>query len=173
SIEEEENEIFPEEPEPIIDFDAIFVPDNFQRVAMIAPQLTYHDVLNVLLMGTSLWQSPQLIELAKNYIQGAIFTSGFFEKSGFPGVKEFVENYKSNFDSDPGLLAACGYDTVRLLEKVLAGDEIRTRRDVQMALFKLHGFKGVEGEISFDSQGEVKKEPLLLTIHGNQMVLFH
>jgi len=173
SIEEEENEIFPEEPEPIIDFDAVFVPDNFQRVAMIAPQLAYHDVLDVLLMGTSLWQSPQLIELAKDYVQGAIFSSGFFKRSGYPRVKDFVESYRVNFDSDPGLLAASGYDTIRMLKKVLAGDEIRTRRDVQMALLKCHDFKGVAGEITFDTQGEVKKEPLLLTISRNQMILFH
>jgi len=172
-IEEEENEILPEEPEPVIDFDAVFVPDNFQRVAMIAPQLAYHDVLDVLLMGTSLWQSPQLIELAKDYVQGAIFSSGFFKRSGYPRVKDFVESYRTNFDSDPGLLAASGYDTIRMLEKILAGDEIRTRKDVQMALIKCQDFKGVAGEITFDTQGEVKKEPLLLTISRNQMILFH
>ncbi len=173
TIEEEENEIFSDEPEPIIDFDAVFVPDNFQRVAMIAPQLVYHDVLDVLLLGTSLWQDPQLIDLAKDYVQGAIFSSGFFKHSGYPGVDVFVESYRYNFDSDPGLLAASGYDTIRLLKKVLVKDEIRTRMDVQMALLKCHDFKGVSGEISFDYQGEVKKEPLLLTISGNQMTLFH
>ena len=173
AIEEEESEIFPEKPEPIINFEAVFVPDNFQRVAMIAPQLTYHDILDIQLMGTSLWQSPQLIELAKDYIQGAVFCSGFFKDSGYPGVKDFVKNYRENFASDPGLLATSGYDTVRLLEKILERDEIRTRKDVQTALFECRDFIGVEGEISFDSQGEVKKEPLLLTVSGNQMTLFH
>jgi len=118
--EDEEESIYPEEPQPIIDFDAIFIPDSFQRVAMIAPQLAFHDVLGVQLLGTSAWQSPKLVEMAKDYIQGALFCSGFVGDSEEPGVRVFVEEYRENFDADPGMLAAYGYDTIRLLKKVLS-----------------------------------------------------
>jgi len=171
--EEEESKIYPEEPEPIIDFDAVFIPDNFQRVAMIAPQLPYHDVTDVLLMGTSLWQSPQLIEMAGDYVQDAIFSSGFFAKSGEPGANAFVEDYRASFGSDPGVLAAAGYDTIRLLKKVMGSEDIRTRQGVRNKLLKCRDFKGVTGSIFFDPQGEVEKEPHLLTISGKQMRLFH
>jgi ABC-type branched-subunit amino acid transport system substrate-binding protein len=170
--EEEECRIFSEKPEPIIDFDAVFIPDNFDRVAMIAPQLVYYDVIYVLLMGTSLWQSPQLIEMAGDYVQGAVISSGFFERSGEPGVGAFSRDYKANFDSDPGLLAGTGYDTIRLLKKVMAGEDIRTRKDIQRALLVCQDFPGVTGRISFDSRGEVVKEPFLLTISRRHMTLF-
>jgi len=168
--EDEEDSIYPEEPEPIIDFDAIFIPDSFQRVAMIAPQLTFYDVLEVQLLGTSAWQSPKLVEMAKDYIQGALFCSGFVGDSEEAGVRIFVEEYRDNFDADPGILAANGYDTIRLLKKVLSDKEIRTRKDLVNALLGSQGFYGVSGIITFDPNGEAEKEPILLTISGNSMV---
>jgi branched-chain amino acid transport system substrate-binding protein len=169
--EQEESELEPEGPEPVVDFDAVFIPDNFQRVAMIAPQLAYHDVLDVQLMGTNLWQSPQLIEMAGDYVQDAIFPSGFVELSGEPGVMWFVKDYQENFDASPGILAATGYDTIRLLKKVMASEGIQTRKDVQKALLGIQDFTGVTGNISFDPQGEAKKDPLLLTISGKGMIV--
>ena len=168
--EREESEIYTEEPEPIIDFDGVFIPDNFQRVAMIAPQLVYHDVAEVLLMGTSLWQSPQLIEMAGDYVQGAIFSSGFFERLGDPLVNVFSQEYRSNFDASPGILGATGYDTMRLLKEVMADEGIRTRKGFQKALLEYQDFQGITGKVSFDPKGEIRKEPLLLRISGKRMV---
>jgi len=170
--EEEESIIFIDEPDPIIDFDAIFVPDISQRIAMIAPQLVYHDVKDILLMGTSLWQSPQLIETARDYVQGAIFPSGFFERSGEPGVEAFVMRYKENFESSPGTLAAIGYDTIRLIKYVMEDEGTRTRTGLKRALFRCPDFAGVTGMIYFDYQGELAKEPILLTVSGNKTTLF-
>ena len=171
--EEEESIIYPEEPEPIIDFDIVFIPDNFQRVGMIAPQLVYYDVLDVLLTGTSAWQSPQLIETAGDYIQGAIFSSGFFKDVGDERVHTFVEEYEANFEVVPGILAATGHDTIRFLREVIAEESIRTRRDLQEALLDYYYFDGVTGDISFNSRGEVEKQPLLITVSGERFTLFH
>ena len=169
--EEEESKIYPDTPEPIIDFDAVFIPDNFQRVAMIAPQLLYHDIADVLLMGTSLWQDPRLIEMAGDYVQGAIFSSGFFNDSSNPQSTFFVEDYTSNFETTPGILAATGYDTIRLLSKLMKETTINTRRQLRKALLACRDFEGVAGKISFDSRGEVEKEILLLTIGGKKMTV--
>lgn len=173
TIEEEESELDPEEPEPIIDFDAVFVPDNFQRVAMIAPQLAYHDVLDVLLVGTSLWQSQQLVDIAGDYIQDAIFPSGFFGGSeGEPDMKAFAESYREIFGLEADALGAVGCDTIRLLREVLKLEDIRTRRDLQSALLRHRSFYGITGNIYFDGQGEIENEPLLLTISRKQITPF-
>lgn len=169
--EQDESEIYPEDPEPVIDFEAVFMPDNSQRIVMIAPQLVYHDVLDVQLMGTSLWQSQELIDMAGDYVQDAIFPSGFIEGSGQPGAETFGEKYRASFGSNPGVLAATGYDTIRLLKEIMAGKEVLTRRDVREALLECKDFPGVTGTISFDSRGEVIKEPILLTVSGRRFAV--
>ncbi len=170
--EAEERIIFSEDPQPIIDFEAVFIPDNFQNVAMIAPQLVYHDVMDIQLLGTSLWQSDKLIELAGDYIQDAVFTSGFFENRDRPDILHFVESYTSNFGTAPGVLAATGYDTIRFLERLLSEGTFNTRRDVRDGLLSCEGIQGVTGRISFNASGEVEKDPFLVTISGGRMKIF-
>ncbi len=170
SPEMEERRIRPEEPEPIINFDAVFIPDHVQRVVMIAPQLLYHDVRDVLLMGTSLWHSPELVQEAGAYVQGAIFTTGFFSGSGDPRVERFVHDYMEAFGEAPGMLAATGYDTIHLLLELMSGGEIRTRRGLQRAILDHRGFEGVTGVLSFDGDGEVTKAPLVLRVSGKTFV---
>ena len=169
--EQDESEIYPEAPEPVIDFEAVFMPDNFQRIVMIAPQLVYHDVLDVQLIGTSLWQSPELIDMAGDYVQDAVFPSGFIEGSGQVGVEEFLEKYRAGFDSDPGILAATGYDTIRLLKEIMDREDVLTRRNIHEALIECKDFQGVTGTISFDSRGEAVKELILLTVSGRRIVV--
>jgi len=155
---------------PLIDFDAVFIPDTYQRVAMIAPQLAFHDVLGVRLIGTRLWHSPKLLEMAGNYLQGAVFSSGFVTESENPRVMDFVTDYKNNFGAIPGILAANGYDTIRLLRTILAENDPKTRDNLRQALLDVPIFDGVTGPFSFDADGEALKTPLLLTISGSRAI---
>jgi branched-chain amino acid transport system substrate-binding protein len=165
--EKEEEEKLAEEP--FIDFDAVFIPDNYQRVALIAPQFPFYGIFNIPFLGTSLWQSPELIDNAGDYVQGAIFPSGFFLNSPSTNVREFVESYRMNFESEPGILAANGYDTIRFVKSLLEKRTIYNRRDFQMGLYQHDIFPGVTGDIAFDPQGEVEKEPIMLTILGRSI----
>jgi branched-chain amino acid transport system substrate-binding protein len=168
-IEGEESE---EEPEPIIDFDAVFIPDSHQGAALIASQLAYHDVVGVTLLGTNLWNSKELVEIAGRYVRGAIFPSGFFPGSGYPGVEEFVEQYGSSFGQEPGLLAAMGYDTIRIVKEILkeSSERIKTRSDLRAALAESRTFKSVTGTMSFDERRRAKRDPLLLTVSGGHFL---
>jgi hypothetical protein len=161
-----------EEPEPIVDFDAVFIPDSYQIVGMIAPQLVYHDVIDVRLLGTSLWQSPKLLELAGDYVQGAVFPSGYFGSREDAAVQVFEQEYQYAFEMEPGILAASGYDTIRAFLEILSDEAVRTRKDFRDALLHTQGFAGVTGTISFDSLGEVEKNPFLLTVGGKSISLF-
>jgi ABC-type branched-subunit amino acid transport system substrate-binding protein len=154
-----------ENPAPIVDFDAIFIPDAPQRVALIAPQFPFYNIFGVRLLGTRLWQSTELIDQAKDYVKGAIFPVAFFAEGQSNGLEEFVELYRNNYESEPTDMAANGYDTIRLLKAVMNdGDGVHTRRGLQRKLVRYDGFDGVTGKISFDEQGEVEKSPTLLTI---------
>jgi ABC-type branched-subunit amino acid transport system substrate-binding protein len=164
-VEEGDSE---DKPKPIIDFDAVFIPDSHERVALIASQLAFHDVVGVRLLGTNLWNSPQLIEIAGKYVHGALFPSGFFPGSGYIGVDSFVDQYKANFGQQPGLLAATGYDTIRMVKGILRGEgrDIRTREGLRSALAENSNFDGVTGSMVFDDNRRAKRDLLLLTVSG-------
>jgi branched-chain amino acid transport system substrate-binding protein len=155
-------------PASTLDFDAIFIPDNYEEIAMIAPQFPYYNAFNVPFLGTSLWMSGDLVKSTGVYLQGAIFPVGFSPDGNTTGIEEFVADYKDSFHSDPGVLASTGYDTIRLIKDIADKGNAKTRKDFQKELHK-DLFDGVTGKISFDEKGEVKKVPILLTIDGESL----
>lgn len=159
-----------DEPEPIVDFEAVFIPDNSERAALVVPQLPFHRVLGMQLLGTSLWQSEALIELAGDYVQKAVLPSGFFPGEDTDPTAAFVRRYRTAFEKEPDILAANGYDTIRYLRKVLEDPGVATRKDLIRALRRSEGMAGVTGIIRFDDDGEVLKRPLLLTVRRDRFV---
>lgn len=159
-----------EGPEPIIDFGAVFIPDTFEKVGLIAPQFPFYDVADTLLLGTNLWHSDKLIQMAQRYVQGAIVPDDFFVNSPSPRVRNFVKSFKEIFGISPGFLEAEAYDTASMFFQLVNQPEVRSRRTLKTALMKLKDFPGVTGLTSFDETGDVNKQIYLLKIKGRQFV---
>ena len=158
-----------EELTPIVDFDAIFIPDGYSQVGLIAPQLAYHDVTGVKLLGTNLWNSQKLVEMAGPYLQDAVFVDGFFSGSGLPLTGRFVESYEKTFGGKPGYPEAQAYDTVRLLMEALRQPGVTSRPMLRDALLGIRALPGVAGIASVSPDGEVSKPPFLITIYRRRM----
>ena len=158
-----------EEPLPILDFEAIFIPDSYEKVGLIAPQLVYHDVTGVKLLGTNLWNSSKLIEMAGPYLQGAVFVDGFFPESRLPLTRQFVRHYEESYGEKPGYTEAQAYDTIRLLSEALHQPAIASRPQLRDALLGIKTWSGVAGTASVSEEGEVNKQPFLITIKRRRM----
>jgi len=162
----------PEEkgPEPIIDFEAVFIPDTFEKIVMIAPQFPYEDVADLLLLGTNLWHSDKLIQMARSYVQGAVVPDGFFEDSPSSRVQDFVKGFREIFGTSPGFLEAQAYDSASILFQLVSHPEVRSRRTLKTSLMEVRDFPGVTGLTSFDDTGDVNKEIYLLKLRGRRFV---
>ena len=136
---------------------------------MIAPQFPFNEIFNVPFLGTSLWLSDSLISSTSDYLQGAMFPVGFYKNSDSKNVKDFVRLYRNAYGEDPGILAATGFDTIKMIKSLMSDGDIRTRTEFQQALFDYDLYEGVTGHIAFDDQGEVEKFPILLTVHGRRL----
>ncbi|NLD36919.1 MAG: ABC transporter substrate-binding protein [Desulfatiglans sp.] len=152
--------------DPIVDFDAVFIPDNSRNIALIAPQFPFYNVFNVPFLGTSLWLSGDLLKTTSEYIQGAVFPTGFYADNESTGIMDFVNQYRDIYGKEPGILAATGFDTIKMMSVLFTENDINTRSDFKQALIEYKNYSGVTGQISFDEDGEVEKMPTLLTIHG-------
>jgi ABC-type branched-subunit amino acid transport system substrate-binding protein len=159
-----------EGPEPIVDFGAVFIPDTYEKVGMIAPQLPYYDVDNVVLLGTNLWHSDKLIQIAQKYVQGAIIPDSFFLNSPSPQVQGFVRSFEQVFGTSPGFVEAQAYDVALMLFHLLNQPEVRSRPALRTALSSVRQFPGITGLSSFDETGDVDKQIYLLKIKGDQFV---
>ena len=156
--------------EVLIDFEALFIPDSSPKISMIAPQLEYHDVNGILLFGTNLWHSNELIVSAGNYVQEAVVPDIYFGNSSAETVKRFVSGFQSQFDNPPGFMEAITYDTANMAFQTLLAPGLASRNDVRVALQNMASFDGVTGRTIFDNTGESRKELHLLQIVGDRFV---
>jgi ABC-type branched-subunit amino acid transport system substrate-binding protein/Tfp pilus assembly protein PilF len=154
----------------ILDFDAIFIPDTADKIALIAPQLAFYDMDSVLLLGTNLWHSDKLIHSARDYVQEAIMPDVFFSEDSKKNVREFIAAFDQTHEQSPGFIEALAYDTVMINLYTLGDPGIRSRNDLKDALKKLRNFEGVTGYTAFKENGEAVKKLYLLQIEDNQFV---
>jgi ABC-type branched-subunit amino acid transport system substrate-binding protein/TolA-binding protein len=159
-----------EEPEPIVDFDAIFIPDSPGIAGLIVPQLAYYDIKDVYLLGTNLWHSDSLIRIANQYVQGAVMPDGFFAESTSPAVRKFVTTFEETYQEKPDFIEAVVYDSAMILFHAVSRPHIRYRNEIRDELLNLENFPGITGYTRFDKNGEVQKKLYLLRIKGKRFV---
>ena len=170
SNEDQEIKIEDEGPEAIVDFDAIFIPDSPRTAGLIVPQLAFYDVKDIYLLGTNLWHSDLLIEMAHKYVQGAIMPDGFFAESLAPAVQDFVRVFEETYQEKPGFIEAVVYDSAMLVFGVLNQPDLRFRSELKNALLNLTLFSGITGPTYFDEDGDAQKQLYLLRIKGRKFV---
>ena len=158
------------QPEPVIDFDAVFIPDGPTTSGLIIPQLAFYDVVGVQLLGTNLWHSDRLIEMAQQFVQGAIMVDGFFTESNSQKIKDFVEMFEETFDEKPGFIEAVAYDTAIMLFNLVSRPDIQSRSELKNEILNLQDFHGLTGTTSFDNTGSADKELYLLQIKGDKFI---
>jgi len=159
-----------EGPEPIVDFEAVFIPDAPSKAGLIVPQLAFYDIEGVYLLGTNLWHSSKIIEMAEEYVQGAILADGFFSGSDSDRVRYFVDQFTEVYDDPPGIIEATAYDTALMLFDIVRNPEVASRNAIRDQLLSLRDFPGVTGRTSFDPQGEAQKELSILRIDGSRFI---
>lgn len=159
---------------PLIEFDAIFLPDNFRRATLVASALAYEEFpvggfrprfggQGVPLLGLNGWNNDAVVSEGGDYMRGAIFVDAFLATGGSPAVTAFVSTYESSFDRAPVMLDAVAYDTARIVAAaVQAGGEDRDEIRDQLSQVELIG--PVTGARGFDGGRKVDRDLLVLTV---------
>ncbi|TYT73594.1 penicillin-binding protein activator [Desulfobotulus mexicanus] len=153
------------EPKPAIQFDALFIPDSAQRTGLILPQLSYHDVEGVQLLGTNLWHSPRFIQMTGGHARGALLPTGFYAGSTRPQVQEFAQLFKETYGEDPGYLEAVVFDTLMFLFHTLEKNPY-SRSEFVEYIIESEVYDGVTGRIRFSEKRESMTPPGILEIRG-------
>lgn len=114
------------ELEPIVDFEALFIPDAWSTVGLVAPALAVEDVITnacdprdlerirkttgkkelktVTLLGTNGWSSPkgrtglpELLERGGKFVTCSVYVDGFYVDSNRKATRQFVEAYRQAY----------------------------------------------------------------------------
>ncbi|MGA2333152.1 MAG: penicillin-binding protein activator [Syntrophales bacterium] len=155
---------------PDIGFDALFIPDTPARISMIVPQLAFHDVRGVRLLGTSDWDTPEILKAGGELLEGAIFVDAFSPNSFYPEVNDFTDLYYTNYSREPDAVEALAYDAAGIIVKILSEDGVKTRDQFRKNLLDVRDYRGVTGRTSFSGMRDARKDVFVLTIKDGKII---
>lgn len=101
-----------------LNVDALYLPDNYSTVGLIAKQAREIGI-KAPFLGSDSWSDPGLVKVGGDSIEGAYFTDHLSLKSDNPAIKKFVDNYKKEYSSDPSAFSVLSYDSVYIVAEAI------------------------------------------------------
>lgn len=149
--------------------DFIFVPDNYNQVALIVPQsrkLGYTGQF----MGSDAWGSSELMTLCGDECKGLYFSTHYAAAGATGATKEFIDRYTKQYGYTPDDVAALTWDATRIVLQAiqdtggLSGKLRKDRKAIREAMSKIPSFDGITGSMKFDEQGDPVKCAVVVKI---------
>ncbi len=157
--------------------DFIFVPDNYNQVALIVQQardLGYQGPF----MGSDAWGTPDLIKLCGDECYGQFFSTHYAAAGAKGATKVFIDRYMEKYGSEPADYAALTWDSIGLLLEGIknAGKVEKSPRKMRAAiregLAAIKSFDGITGSSKFDEQGDPIKCAVVVKISDQGKFVF-
>jgi ABC-type branched-subunit amino acid transport system substrate-binding protein len=153
---------------PIVDFDALFIPDGIKALGQIASMLRFHDVDKVRLLGTNLWNNPSLVERGTSLIENSLFVDAKTVVDNSIQKTKFYQDYKRLYNEEPSVFEAQAYDTAVVL-KHLIEQGARSRGSLRESLTKVRQFQGIVGDINVNEDREFTRALSVLTVKSGKI----
>lgn len=158
--------------EPIIDFEAIFIPDSPKTVAQIAASLAYYDIKDITLLGTTEWNSDQLYQRGGQYVAGALFPGGLSLSSQNATQVSFIKSYNDAYGTNPDLLASQAYEAMHIVISALRTASSSDRNELVTFINNQKTFSSPLGsDVSFDGTRVAKRMVPIFRLESNGAVV--
>ena len=87
---------------PVVNFEAVFIPDEPKAVGLALPTFTYKDIDGVKFLGISAWNSPEMLQRAQHSAEGSYFVDSYFSLAASPLVRRFAERFRNTYGLEAG-----------------------------------------------------------------------
>ncbi|OPY65149.1 MAG: hypothetical protein A4E63_03128 [Syntrophorhabdus sp. PtaU1.Bin050] len=143
--------------------DIIYIPDYYNKVALIAKQVREKGLKGVMVGGDG-WDSPELLKTGGNAVVGGYFTNHYSPDRKDPVAEAFIKKYKAKYGVVPDTFAALKYDATMIFLKALDEAKKPNSQEIVKLLASLKNYKGVTGNMSFDRNGDAVKSVVILKV---------
>jgi branched-chain amino acid transport system substrate-binding protein len=155
---------------PIVDFDAVFIPDEAMTVGQILPTFAFSSINDVPFLGISTWNSPELARRAGRHAHQSTFVDLYFANSKSPIVRDFQLKFEGTFGYSPSVIEALAFDAASIMEyALLLSGQKASRSEVKQNLMQIDHFPGVTGRLSY-SNGRFERDLRILQLQGSRII---
>jgi len=155
---------------PVVDFDALFIPDSTKSLGQISAMLSYNGVRSgVKLLGTNLWNVPGLAKRVGIWTKDIYFVDSFVSTDPVFQSSAFVREYKALFNEEPGIFEIQGYDSALMLRQLISNGST-SRESLSNSLARMSEFSASLGKLSMTPEREVQRPIVMLTLENSEIV---
>ena len=149
--------------------DVLVLPDYYSVVGVIADQARKIGITSQL-MGGDGWDSPELVKIGGDAVEGAFFVNHYSPNDTDQAVQEFVNSYKEKYGQTPDAFAALSYSTLQLFEEAITKAGSTDGEAVKEALKNIEG-ETISGNIKFDENRNPQKSVSIIKIENGEAKL--
>ena len=149
--------------------DVLVLPDYYSVVPVIADQARKIGITSQL-MGGDGWDSPELVKIGGDAVEGALFVNHYSPDDSDPEVQEFVNSYKEKFGQTPDAFAALSYSTLQLFEEAITNAGSTDGEAVRDAIKNIN-VDTISGNIKFDENRNPQKSVSIIKIVNGEAKL--
>jgi branched-chain amino acid transport system substrate-binding protein len=147
--------------------DVLFIPGYYTDAGLIARQAKSLG-LAATLLGADGWDSPKLVEIGGEAMEGAFLSNHYSVDDPAQAVRRFVGAYKAKYGAEPDSIAATSYDAMRLLADAITRAGSTEGRRIRDALAATKDFAGVTGTLTMDADRNPIKPAVVLRVEGGR-----
>src|SRR5512139_3652448 len=147
--------------------DVLFLPDYYNKVGLIAKQAREKGV-KAQLIGPDGWDSPDLVKIAGDAIEGGYFSNHYSPDDKRPEVVAWVKKYRERHGQVPDALGTLAYDATNMLLEAIRKAGSDDPKKIREALAAMRNFPAVSGKSTMDGNGDCIKSAAILKIEGGK-----
>lgn len=154
---------------PKIEFDAVFVADGSKTGGLLASTMAYFDVEDIPLIGTHLWNSPDLVERGQRFVEGALFASSYIDQMA--QRSRCGNDFAKIFNEPINIYSYRGFEAGQILQTSYLNGSPSSRKEMTKAIEGIRELRGCLGAIRREKQNFIK--PLfLLSVQNREIAAF-
>lgn len=147
---------------------AVFLPGYYTEVGLVVRQAKKLG-LTVPFMGGDGWDSPRLIEIGGDALNGSYYSNHFSVSDPSPAIQKFVSDYKARYGETPDALAGLGFDAASILFDAIKRANSTDGAKVRDAIAQTKDFPGVTGKITLDKDRNAVKPAVVLQVKEGKL----
>jgi len=149
--------------------DVIFVPAYYEEVGKIVKQARELGITNPML-GTDGWDDTKVVDIAgADALNNTYFSSHYSDQD--KDVQEFIKAFKAEYNKDPNVFAALGYDAGKMLVDAIKRAGSDDPEKIRTALEETKDLQVATGKITMDKNHDPIKSAVIIEMKNGVKTL--
>jgi branched-chain amino acid transport system substrate-binding protein len=147
---------------------AVFLPGYYTEVGLVVRQAKNLG-LSVPFMGGDGWDSPKLVEIGGEAVNGTYYSNHFSVADPNPAIQKFVTDYKTRYGETPDALAGLGFDAAGVLFDAIKRANSTDGAKIRDAIAETKDYAGITGRITLDKDRNAVKPAVILQVKNGKL----